>query len=641
MAYNPNNRFTKWLKESRSLIESRLLDSITDFFKSLVSSSHINIPNYPILDDQWHYMDRQKTCGYRGHQSTDRNGVPIIKCTFNDFKNGGYSQAFKGNYELVHELWEQHKGDNPTEKRKADAEKRAQERRAEIKARKKNDAIAKAENVQREIAKFFQLSFIPTREQDGYFKNKGFEKISPEWGVRYGTDSHGDFSAILLKNIETGKPVGVQKFYAHKIAERNTNKLFTWGLIKKGACYIIGQINPQKPQAMVCEGLADGIRLYITYGIPIVVVLDANGYAPIVPILRTQYPQIEGIIVCDNDAHKYHKMDNVGILKGINAAQKSNFKIIIPQFSLNSAEKKPTDVCDLYALYGASAVQALLDSAIEPLTGFAWQCTKLNYIGLRDSKITKPLYQSVLELCISGAKQTPLRALADVEKEIFETIKKQHPRLSDYAAYNETKLIKYAHKILHQQYNKLIQKSIIAQDSLPDDVQIVSFDLQHIDNKLRIPPKINEQIINAQTGLHILMSPKDTGKTFSIIKPAVKLARQNLDFPVGVTPYIVLSRDVSSKCDSTNYQDIAHIADAEKADSLAVTINSLTHPRLAPLINKSNFFYADEIDAVYDACTIGTVKTEKRKPLFDCLQKKLGTKKAIVTGADTTRLLGD
>jgi len=336
-------------------------------------------------------------------------------------------------------------------------------------------------------------------------------------------------------------------------------------------------------------------------------------------------------------------MDNVGIIKGIEAAQKSDFKIVIPQFGDYDCPHQPTDVSDLYALGGEQAIKALLKTATQPLHGYAWQLAKLDYIGLRQNeaergnrivKATKPLYEAVGKLCRIAAEKVPLRSLAAVQEEIMTAIHQQQQRLGGFKFYNEGKLLDYARKTLHHIYDELTTKTIQPYfGSLLDNIT-KHFEFVSLNRKSRLPITMTEQIIQAETGLHIIIAPKDTGKTYSIVKPALKRAHENLDFPIAITPLISLSRDVSTKCGTDNYQDILTPAEADQSEHMTITINSIISPRLAPIIKKSRMIVVDEIDAVYDSCTTGTVSRADKKSTFDLLQSLLGHNKAIVTGAD-------
>ena len=105
---------------------------------------------------------------------------------------------------------------------------------AAAKLKNVTEAKAKADAVQRDIQAFYQLSKTPTQSQDKYLTDKkiqDFIKLN-NCDIRYGTDKHGQFTAILLTSATNGKPVGVQRFYGHKIKDGTTNKIFTWGAIK-------------------------------------------------------------------------------------------------------------------------------------------------------------------------------------------------------------------------------------------------------------------------------------------------------------------------------------------------------------------------------------------------------------------------
>ena len=56
--------------------------------------SDATLPSRIEADDRWHYLNRNKTCGYRIVKGRSRSGIPWWRVIFNDFKNGGYTKVF-------------------------------------------------------------------------------------------------------------------------------------------------------------------------------------------------------------------------------------------------------------------------------------------------------------------------------------------------------------------------------------------------------------------------------------------------------------------------------------------------------------------------------------------------------------------
>ena len=253
------------------------------------------------------------------------------------------------------------------------------------KRKAKDDDKAKAANVIGDIERFSQLSKTPTQSQDKYLIDKnltGFLSLT-NCDIRYGTDKHGQFTAILLTNATNGKPVGVQKFYDRKIKDGTTNKMFTWGMSKNGACYQIGTVDNNTLYIAFCEGFADGLITHLVRSCPVVVTLDAGNIGRVTHAYKAKYPKLKGVIVCDNDAHKLDRMDNVGVLKGVKAAMDSGYDYVTPDFTGYDQSENPTDLWDLWQLGSNQAVEQLFNNVQKPPTQDEWDAFKLPYLQLK------------------------------------------------------------------------------------------------------------------------------------------------------------------------------------------------------------------------------------------------------------------
>jgi hypothetical protein len=131
--------------------------------------------------------------------------------------------------------------------------------------------------------------------------------------VRYGSDKDGNYTAILLIKADSlGKParyrepVGVQRFYDRIIKGRKTNKDFTYGFTKKGACHVLGEIDKDYAGLLpVCEGYADGVLAHTKAQVPVIVALDADNVPVVAQIAKQQIPNAQILTICDDDSHKY------------------------------------------------------------------------------------------------------------------------------------------------------------------------------------------------------------------------------------------------------------------------------------------------------------------------------------------------
>ncbi len=265
----------------------------------------------------------------------------------------------------------------------------ASQAKADIAKRKaKDDAKAKAANVKGDIERFSQLSPTPTNTQDKYLTDKKIESFLTftDCDIRYGTDKNGQYAAILLINATTAKPVGIQKFYDHKIKDGTTNKMFTWGMSKNGACYQIGVIDESTHYIAFCEGFADAVVTHIVRSCPVVVTLDAGNIGQVTSTYKSQYPNAGGMVVCDNDAHKLDRMDNVGVLKGVAAAINSGYDYVIPNFLGYDQSEKPTDLWDLWSLGSNKAVEQLFNNVKKPPTQDEWEAFKLPFLQVKSTQ---------------------------------------------------------------------------------------------------------------------------------------------------------------------------------------------------------------------------------------------------------------
>ena len=390
---------------------------------------------------------------YIGDWKETKKGEQFPLVTVRTQKHGGETLGvFNGYRTLIDELGTY----TPPAQRPAQIAKVAA-----AKLKNVTEAKAKADAVQRDIQAFYQLSKTPTQSQDKYLTDKkiqDFIKLN-NCDIRYGTDKHGQFTAILLTSATNGKPVGVQRFYGHKIKDGTTNKIFTWGMSKKGACYQIGLIDKFTPYIAFCEGFADAVVLNNFWQCPVIVTLDAGNIGHVTSSYKNKYPKLEGVIVCDNDAHKYDRMDNVGVLKGVVAAQQTGYQFVIPNFKKHKQSTKPTDIWDLWQLGGDESIQALMDTAKNAPNGQAWHKFKLNYTGLKDNKTPlKPLQQAILDLVGSICHRAPFHTSAHIEK-IHKAIHSQSKRLNKFKTFDESALLKYVKSSITRLSNQNLKQA--------------------------------------------------------------------------------------------------------------------------------------------------------------------------------------
>lgn len=659
---NENNsqvNFYHWCENNRITIEHDLINAGINWLNQQPLSKNASIPSQLTLDGQYHYIDKQKTCGYKGRLTATSKGYPSLKLLFNSFKNGGYSDYFNS-YDALSELYQNSVNGTPCPSFSTSTPPPKKNYKKTV-ANEQQTELAKANNVKKEIADFFNTKIFspdPSGDQNWYLdENKNIagliDSISEsgldDVDIRYSTnDKFGDHAAILLKDI-FGNQRGLQRF--HKKLFHEKNKSFTWGLKKNGAFFQIGKITDKTEAIAFCEGLANAIILAAFLQIPVVACLDSGNLKHVISDFAKNYPNLKGFVFADNDQWKYDRSDNAGILKAVEACReanaiigKDNYRFIVPEFNNDQLKHEPTDVYDLWKLNnGKVYFEALLKNAQKPLDGYDWHLFKLNYVGLR-TKQDRPLIpfsKTLTGLIESGIELTPQKPFSYIRNEVLSAIKKQSKRFSGIKCYKESEMIAYTEKRLKASYAKSIEESIkiISDKTLmaheKNGGKVVRFDLVLNKNgHYEIPTSIANQILNADDGLHVLSAPKAGGKTSKVIKPSVDRATKEMDFPIGFSPYILLSHDLSEKMLMGNYQAVNTAKEAQKQDSLVLCINSALKGVYQGIIGQSRFTFVDEIDAVYDAITVGTVPDFLRKPIFDRLQEMLGSNKALVASAD-------
>lgn len=595
--------------------------------------SDTTLPSRIEADDRWHYLNRNKTCGYRATRGQSRSGIPTLKVIFNNFKNGGYSEVFNS-YETTQEWLSSNRTVHYQSTPRLATPKKSKLTEQQVAQKKK-------QSVRYDVKQHSQLNLTPN-ETKVYLQERGInlEQLGEE--VRFGNDAnhpfisqsnkHGDYLAILTYSMLDQQPLGIQRTYA------DGSKRYTWGIDKSRIPYTpIGSLKNNQPVHFT-EGLAKGLLLHQVFQQPVIVTLDAHNLPKVVKQFHQKFPHRSGYVWADDNQWKYDHADNVGILKATLAAQLAHYQLVIPQFTDYDCSNQPTDINDLFKLGGAQAIQALYKSATKPLTGYEWEKQRLNYIGLRQVDKTttlKSFYSAIRRLCLSGVAQTPLQPLETITAEIIQVITNQQTRIPSLPI---EQLIDYAKRFLQRKYHQQIQASVrqISPEILKQFAKIVVFDLVKDEQGHEVIPLATaEKIINAEGGLHAVVSPKGTKKTELIMKRAIARAKQHNNFPTTITPLISLSRNVSNECGTANYQDILNSHDASHCDSVVATINSINKSRLQPILQWSRELYADEIDAIFDAIATGTVdKAEKQETYNHLLHLIQTTPKVVLTSAD-------
>jgi hypothetical protein len=383
--------FNEWVRNERTQIEAALELAVIDWLKAQDVGFD---DNFIDLDGNHHGLagegENKGKVSYCGSIQNNAKGVPYATCTVAFQRASEPNRTFKDSYEVVRQMWEDYKaGNTNTQQRVSNYQRdlKAEKQRRSTKA--KSEAARKAENVERELVIFDGLSNDIKDDPNTYLSKKRLSDIIPRDTVRDGSDKRGHFVAIQLikvtdlsKPVQNRQPVGIQRFYDRNIKGRDTNKDFTWGMTKGGACHLLGEISKDYAGLLpVCEGFADGVVAHHYGQVPVIVGLDKDNLDSVAQVAKEQFPKATVMPICDNDAHKYKQgVDNGGVLSGVKAAMNAGGKYVIPDFSSYDQSGKPKDLWDLWDLGGDEAVIKLLNEPQEPpenLDEF-----RLNYLGL-------------------------------------------------------------------------------------------------------------------------------------------------------------------------------------------------------------------------------------------------------------------
>lgn len=665
--------YAQWLKANKEHLDYFIINEAYDWINQLQTEFGADkpLPNqYSLLGTKdWTSLGKAKNTTnkdqvtYRTLWKHDKYHVNHVTVQFNCFQGGGDVQTFRSS-EALYLAFERDNTLLPIYDPLTvlSGIKDKHERKAKI-ADAENNKRRKQELNKAKAVKYFVNEVYPSLFEKGesaYFsETKGMpNEFWQGQGLRFGNDANlkhidrknSDFAAVRLISALNDEPIGLELIYPD-----GTKKL-TYGTDKsKVPCALFGADIETATTMLFFEGLADGFINLMAYQeilpekVTGVFAVDADTLGKVVDAFSKRYPSKTGVIICDNDKWKYDRANNIGVLKGTEAAIKAGYKYVIPNFAGFDVSSKPTDISDLYHLGGLPAVVNQLRQQRVPPTWDDWSIQQINYIGLRTNKqglrtnkqdAFSQFFKAVKFACHRSSKRIPLESQDKVLQTILNVIDNQVPRLSSCDNFKQSeidRLKEYAIQQLNNNLSKAVENS--APLSLEkayllkeQGVNVIRYDLTLTNGKYRINQEVAQRIIGADSGLHILNAPKDTGKTFSVIKPCIrKSIYSEVEYPTVITHLVSLTSDVGEKCEIDNYQDINN---TDSTLGLAITVNSIINPKFSRYLEASQLIVIDEIDAVFEAIKTGTVKAEDREKTYKALLKLLGKRKVIVTGAD-------
>ncbi len=516
--------------------------------------------------------------------------------------------------------------------KRSEAQRKKEERkRIEAKRKFELENRKKAANLKKEIANF---SRFKENGKSEYLEGKNIADFVD--GVRYGKDKHGTYAAIMLisgRPDKFGQPAGLQKFY-DKPLPNGTNKQFTWGLKKADdiAHHLIGSIDDDTKQLVVCEGFADGVIVNHAKKLPVLVALDAFQIKRIANIYAEKYSWVELVYATDNDNSKYDRTNNVGVIAATESAQKTGGKVATTADDKDFSELYNRILSKINLRGALDAVIKAIDSAKKPTTGFQWVLDKIGLTGLKKVKTEaqfgelNELKKVIARACSLGSFKVPLKSRESLNKTITGAIDGIQQRLSEN---QHSHLINYSTRLQEKIWAKSMGK-LIAQKSL-NNSDLNGCQVEEFEERF-IPKYVLEQIkrkCHSKTpGIAVIKSIHGTGKTSLIASGLVEFARKNGFQFSYICHRISLTRDAARKLYIEHYQNFN-----SSAKTVAICVNSITNKQFQEFFSqKGTICVIDEIAQVYRHIATGTVA--KPEKVFELLQKFIANNIVIVMDAD-------
>ena len=146
------------------------------------------------------------------------------------------------------------------------------------------------------------------------------------------------------------------KLWTYQTISNTGKKRFKAGGKKKGCCFIIGNILSSQT-VYLNEGYATAASIYLATGITTLACFDIGNIEPVLQDIRRKYPNLESIIVADNDKWKDI---NTGKITAKKLFKKYGVKFALPNFRSEYDNRKPTDFNDLHIMQGIEEVRRQL-----------------------------------------------------------------------------------------------------------------------------------------------------------------------------------------------------------------------------------------------------------------------------------------
>ena len=251
------------------------MSSLDQIRAQLAAADHPLPAGHPIADGKHHRYGPRKKYWYQLREVISKGAVIGYSGTFGHFS-----------------------GDDPgTERFRWDGAPLSDEVLAET--RRRQEAVER-EQAERE-ARQAKLAANRAHDQWGRADEHGSsayldrKKITPE-GVRFDDDGTM-FVPMFQYGDDEPRLVGLQKITP------DGAKRFNKGMQKKGAAYLLGDVEADEKMVLVAEGYATGrsIRMATRRAFALSVCFDAGGILPAVQYLRAAHPDVHILVCADDD----------------------------------------------------------------------------------------------------------------------------------------------------------------------------------------------------------------------------------------------------------------------------------------------------------------------------------------------------
>jgi phage/plasmid primase-like uncharacterized protein/phage/plasmid-associated DNA primase len=225
------------------------------------------------------------------------------------------------------------------------------------------DKLERHEQVAKEAEEMWACS--TDRGTHPYLERK---KLAGLHGTRVYVQEQGHPVLLVPMRDVAGRLWNVTRIYSKKFEGTNADKFILKGGRKAGLFHTLGEIRDAST-VFITEGFATGCSVHEATGrAPTIIAFDAGNLAAVASELRGKYPGARFVFAADND--QWTKLPsgqptNPGKEKALAAASLVGGTCVLPRFTDQQLEHRPTDFNDLHALAGLKEVEDQLTNPLK------------------------------------------------------------------------------------------------------------------------------------------------------------------------------------------------------------------------------------------------------------------------------------